>query len=529
MTFNIDITTPDGPWSLRINQGSTLIIAGANGGGKTRLAVYLEENGGNLAHRISAHRALNLNPDVPKIKKGKALAGLMYGNHDHIGNRAGFRWNSKAATYLLNDYDFLIQAMFAEQSNASLRTHKSARAGTLDRAEATKFEKLEEIWKRLLPHRTLEITGDDIQVSASAGRNYSGSEMSEGERAIFYLIGQVLVAADNSLLIFDEPEIHVHRSIMSKLWGELEAIRPDCAFVLITHDLDFAAARIGTKLVIRDYAPEKGWVVENVPDDTGFSEEITTLRLGSRKPILFVEGAATSLDRVIYRACYPEWTVIHREACEQVIHAVVTMRANQNLTRVTCCGIVDADDHDATYLSGLGIGVLPVSEIENLLLVPDIGRAILEKEGYVGAELEQRLERLKQEVFAKAQEQGAIERVVARHCRRRIDRILKKVDLSISASVADIAAEYARQTAALDVAAIGAEAEARIRQAIADDNLPAFLRFYDDKAFLAIAAKHLKSTNLREFTAWLSRVLRNDSIPALTSAIRGHIPPVMAR
>src|SRR5664279_4675756 len=100
--------------------------------------------------------------------------------------------------------------------------------------------------------------------------------MSAGERAIFYMIGQALVAAEGSVLIVDEPELHVHRSIMSKLWDELEGARPDCAFVFITHDLEFAAGRVAQKFVIRDYLPLPQWTVEAVPANTGFSEELTT-------------------------------------------------------------------------------------------------------------------------------------------------------------------------------------------------------------------------------------------------------------
>jgi ABC-type glutathione transport system ATPase component len=66
--------------------------------------------------------------------------------------------------------------------------------------------------------------------------------MSDGERAAFYLIGQTLMAPENSLIIFDEPELHIHRSIMSTLWDELEALRTDCAFVVISHDLEFIAS-----------------------------------------------------------------------------------------------------------------------------------------------------------------------------------------------------------------------------------------------------------------------------------------------
>ncbi len=178
--------------------------------------------------------------------------------------------------------------------------------------------------------------------------------MNDGERAIFYMVGQTLVAAENSLLIFDEPELHVHRSIMGRLWDELEACRQDCAFVFITHDLEFAASRVAKKFVLRDYDPAPRWTIEAVPENTGFDEELTTLILGSRRPILFVEGDQTSLDVAIYRCCFAKWTVIPRGSCEAVIHSVATMRHNHALTRVTCSGIVDADDYGPDDVTRLG-------------------------------------------------------------------------------------------------------------------------------------------------------------------------------
>ena len=244
-----------------------------------------------------------------------------------------------------NDFDFLVQALFAEQSNVALRTHNAAHAGNLTDLELTHFQKLIEIWKRVLPHRDLRVTGDDINAVAEGQQPYSASEMSDGERAVFYMLGQALVAEPNSVLIFDEPELHVHRAILSRLWDEIEAARPDCAFLVITHDLDFAASRAGQKFVIQSYQTPAQWKIERVPENTGFSEEITTLILGSRKPILFVEGTGSSLDLAIYRACYPDWTELPRGACENVIHAVATMRNNVSLTRITCSGIVDADDY----------------------------------------------------------------------------------------------------------------------------------------------------------------------------------------
>jgi len=260
-----------------------MIFVGANGCGKTRLAVHIEDILSDRGHRISAHRALNLNPRVAKIGEREALFGLRTGNpavNAHISHKASSRWQQKAAVSLLNDFDFLIQALFADQGNMALATHNRNRAGDHTLAEPTKFEKLAGIWERLLPHRKLVISGDDIRVSAAdSAAPYPASEMSDGERAIFYMIGQALAAAADSVIIIDEPELHVHRSIMSKLWDELEAARQDCAFVFITHDLEFAASRVAQKFVIRSFDLAPSWTLEEVPADTGFSEELTTLIL----------------------------------------------------------------------------------------------------------------------------------------------------------------------------------------------------------------------------------------------------------
>lgn len=381
---------------FRVDTGTSLLFVGANGGGKTRLAVLIEETLGEMSHRISAHRGLNLDPSVAKVSEELALRALRTGNDEprpRILNRAMMRWRGKQATFLLDDYHFLVQALFAEQMNTSLATHKNARKGTAQPVQATKFEKLSEIWDRILPHRRLDITGDDIKVITPSGTSYPAAEMSDGERAIFYLIGQTLTASENSLIIFDEPELHIHRSIMSRLWDELEAARADCAMVLISHDLEFAASREGKKYLLRDYEPSKGWTIEAVPEDTGFPEEIATLILGSRRPILFVEGAGDSLDRSIYRACYPDWTIISRGSCEEVIHSVVTMRANAAFTNVRCSGIVDADAYDPSevaFLETKDIAVLPVSEIENLFLLPQVIESITRTEGYDGDPLKRR-------------------------------------------------------------------------------------------------------------------------------------------
>jgi ABC-type branched-subunit amino acid transport system ATPase component len=536
MAFEISIPTFNGEKRIQVEQGSSVVFVGANGTGKTRLATHIENLLNLNAHRISAHRALVLNPSVAKISEKQALLGLRTGFMEPnagIQHRINKRWKGKAATALLNDFDFLIQALFAEQSNKSLETHKKVRSGDYSPVDPTKFECLVEIWERLLPHRKLHISGDDIQVSISGEEEcYPGSELSDGERAVFYMLGQALVATENSLMIFDEPELHVHRSIMAKLWDEIESIRPDCTLVLITHDLDFAASRVAQKYVVRDYRSTPAWNIEDMPQDSSFDEELVTLILGSRKPILFVEGTRSSLDMAIYRCCFPDWTVIPKGSCEDVIHSVVTMRRNESLTRITCSGIIDADDHneeDIQHLSNLGIATLPVSEIENIILLPTISRVIAETEAYEGEDLEQRLESLAEAIFSTLQSDGAIDTVITRYCKRRIDRLLKKIDLSEASTVDTLLDKYLQETASLNISGIAESASHSIQLAIDNRDLSKLLIYYDNKReLMSLAATHLKRCRLSDFESWLVRVLQNNKFPSLIEAIRDNLPNIRA-
>ncbi|MCP1169376.1 AAA family ATPase [Limimaricola litoreus] len=543
MTFNFTIPTPGEALAVEFDPGETVIFVGANGGGKTRLTVHIENSLGESAHRVSAHRALSMNPEVQKISERQALSGLRYGypgdasRNAGLNHRNGNRWGNKHATHLLNDFDYLIQALFADQSNTSLKAyhrHKPGADHSEDNFEITKFDKLLEIWNRLLPHRQLHISGDNIRVSAGGvGETYPASEMSDGERAIFYMIGQALVAAEGTVLIVDEPELHVHRSIMAKLWDEIEATRRDCGFIYITHDLDFAAARSAKKYVIRDFSPQPHWVIEEIPENTGFPEELVTLILGSRRPILFVEGTHDSLDYAIYRACYPEWTVVPKSSCSEVIHSVVSMRANASLTRVTCSGIVDGDDYsdeDVAYFEGLGIKIIPVSEIENLIALPVVCSAIAGSDGFTGADLQKKLNDVANGIFGLLDSDEKIDKVVARHCQRRIDRMLKQIDLSGSTSSEELIRDYNTRTANLDISGIVETRTREIKAALEQKDLAALLRYYDNKRGIAATlASALKGTRRENFESWVIRVLAANSSSGIANAVKSVLPVIEPR
>lgn len=532
--FVFKLNTPEGEKTFILHLGNTMLFVGANGCGKTRLAVEIENQLGLCAQRISAHRALNLNPSVTQIREEKARNKLKTGHPEetNINHRLGHRYHGKAATCLLNDFEQLIQTLYAEQANTKNSAYDEAKIndGYFDFKNEPLLDTLKIIWERLLPHRKLVITADDIKVAQfdeiSSTDSYSASEMSDGERAIFYLIGHVLCADKDSVIIIDEPELHIHKSIMLTLWDELEAIRPDCSFIFISHDLDFIASRIGQKFVITKYNHTNKWSIEDIPEATGFSEETITSIMGSRKPILFVEGSENSLDTAVYRACYPQYAVMPTGSCQEVIHAVTTFRSNASLTRITCSGIVDADARSSDQidnLAKLGIGVLPVSEIENIFLLPEVARAIGQHESLIEPELTQKINAMNDSIIAHINKEKNLEQTVVNYCRRQIDQELKRIDLKSGDTIDKITSLYAEATKSLNIEVLAQNHRERIEKYINDRNIPGLLSIYDNKGLLAEICT-IKNSKLDNFKAWIIRVLRNKNQTIILNEIKEKLP-----
>ena len=524
---------------LTLEAGKTTIIIGANGSGKTRLAVFLEEQLKEKAHRIAAHRALSLNPNVDKISETKARQYLTYGDSGDsvsISNRKYYRWKNNAPTSLLNDFDRLLQYLFAQQNNLAVENNQKLNRREKITNSKTKLDILQEVWERLLPLKKLHITADDIRVSSTSieSADYSASEMSDGERAVFYILGQVLSANEGSILIFDEPELHIHKSIISNLWDEIEKLRPDCSFLMITHDIEFAATRVAKKYVIRNYYSDPAWDISEIPDSE-FDEQTITLILGSRKPILFVEGDKTSLDMETYRLCYPEWTVIPKGSCKDVIQAVSSLRKlneDMPILNIKCAGIIDRDTRDSSQiqeLEGQGIKVLRYSEIENIFSLSSITKKVLEIYGFTGDKLINKKEQFKVELLNHIKNElsdNKLEKFVVKRIHRRIDTYLKNIDLSNAQNSYEMKHKLISEVSALADSKINewiSEMKNKIQKCIDNQDIDELLCVYENKGLLAKTASILLCTSKSNFKDWLMLQMRVPN-SSLLQSIKAVLP-----
>ena len=533
----VSVVTPSGSIAISIRSGSSVVFIGANGAGKTRLGVYLERHfadGAVETHRIAAHRSLMLNPNVVPPNLEVAENRLRFGRDDNRrrGKEAS-RWGQKPETILLNDFDHVLAALYAENTDVSVafRAQAVANPGSPPDPPEAKIDKLKAIWERVLPHRELVVLGGNIKTRTVDGTEYSASDMSDGERVIFYLIAQALLAKLDTLLIFDEPELHINKSILAKLWDEIEAARADCAFLYITHDVEFAGSRhAATKYALRSYrkTPDEAWDIELVPENADIPDDVVATIIGSRRPVLFVEGDGGSLDSSLYRRVYNDFTVIPVGSCEQVIHTVSSFAARPELHRVGCAGLVDRDGRsnaEAAYLEAKGVYCLPVSEVENLLLLPGVFVAVAKALHFSDEDAQSRLNALRAFVLTQANQQ--IDAICIRYTKRQIDAAMKRIGLS-SHDPATLDTEFKAAVAGIDAPKIFGEAKSALSTAIAAQNYEKVLSYYDNKGLLAESARQLgyQQKALEEF---IGRALRSDENTDLHTALAAVLPKVSPR
>ena len=362
----------------------SMIIIGANGSGKSRLGVWIELNSLDKTHRISAQRSLIFNKYI-ELKSYKQSQNLLTFGAETPRESHDLRWNTgwnggelDYTTSMLNDYEYVLSTLIAIQTKQQDKfikdcKQKESQGEKHDEVPEMILDKLKRIWNTIFSHRTIDIKDGKV-IATLKDFEYEGRAMSDGERVTLYLIAQCLCVPEDKIIIIDEPEIHLHRSIMDKLWTSIEAERKDCFFIYITHDTQFAATHKNSeKLWIKNY-DGTNWNFEEIKD-SNLPEQLLLDILGNRKPVLFVEGTSDSYDTKLYSEIYKDYYVIPCGSCSSVIAQTKSMNANEQLHHLKCYGIIDRDyrtDYEIEVYKRDNIFALEVAEVENLFLTEEL-------------------------------------------------------------------------------------------------------------------------------------------------------------
>lgn len=217
------------------------------------------------------------------------------------------------------------------------------------------------------------------------GAPYNVAELSDGERNAFLIAADVLTAKPGTLIIIDEPDRHLHRSIVSPLLTLLFQRRRDCAFVISTHELMMPVDNpTAATLLIRscEYAGSvaKSWVADLLPADSPFDETMKVDILGGRQKMIFIEGKAQSLDAPLYSLLFPQTSIMPKSSCRDVGYAVRGLRDAETNHWLKAWGIVDNDrrgEEKIKKLREFGIFALPHFSVEALYYHPEIIRRVV--------------------------------------------------------------------------------------------------------------------------------------------------------
>lgn len=323
------------------------------------------------SYRICAQRNLMLNEHAMNVKDFTVAENeLLYSSSSRI-NDTSQKWGNRATNGIQSDFEKLITLLISEEAEKGALYRQS----NSSEKPATKIDVLINIWRELMPHRSIAINGLKVHAE-NKGQKYSLIELSDGERAIIYIIGQCLAAPERSLIILDEPDVHLHSSILISLFDSIQSHRMDCAFLYITHNIEFAQSRLTNhKYVISAYEHLDKWNIEKIEVEDDIPEDVTTKILGSRKEILFVEGGAKSWDLNLYQKIYKNFTVMPRGSCDDVRKITTGIAAGSRFTRVKAYGLCDKDsfnEHEIAEFQKKNIYFLPVAQIENLFFIPEV-------------------------------------------------------------------------------------------------------------------------------------------------------------
>ena len=487
--FNIDFFNKIGYFD------SNVVAIGANGSGKTTLSnkfkTYLQNNG----VVISAQRIL-LVPNFDAIANPAKTATELkeYQLRDKT-NKSDGEYN-----YLKNEFGIVLKNLLADNISAgnSYRNNaiKSVSSGkTIANPELTNLDIAFQIWNSLIEHRTISCDdGINITAKSTDGRSYPAIQMSDGEKVMLYLIAQVLQAPKQGFIVVDEPEMYLHKTILKKLWDLLEAKRPDCIFIYLTHDLDFATSRTTAKKIwIKSFRHPDKWEIEDILTDE-IPETLMFELLGSRKNILFCEGIKGSIDERIYSILFPQLTIVPVGSCFDVINHTKAFNKLKNVNTKSF-GLIDADHHNTTRLDKLiseDIYSFKVAEVENLFLDTKFLK-ILAKQLLVD---EANVEIIKTDVIKELEKLKEIQ--ASNYVSSKVNYYFTDSDLTKGNDLAQLESNYQAFLGKVTINDWYTQRILELNQMISAADYEKVLVSFNNKGIKSIAGKHLKISDFTD-------------------------------
>jgi ABC-type lipoprotein export system ATPase subunit len=478
---------------------NNIVAIGANGSGKSTLSAKLKEYLPKSAMTISAQKLLI----IPVFKNITNPNDTIKDLHESQSYEKSTRFllesdrsSSSETIAITNEFKILLNNLLSEHNTLSNMYVQAVRNGQVCDVPVSRLINTIEIWNSLIEHRVLECSdGININLKALDSENiYPAYQMSDGEKVVLYYIAHVLQAPKDGFIIVDEPEIYLHKTLLSKLWDILETEREDCIFVYLTHDLEFATSRNTAKKVwIKSFNHPDKWEIENIPSNE-LPEALLLKLLGSRKRILFCESESGKIDEKIYNLLLPNFTITPVKTCFDVINYTKAFNEIPNRT-AEAFGLIDSDHHDPDRLLSLqaqNVFSLNVSEVENLLFdegfLSDFSRQMMCDGDVVST--------IKSEVIAKLSNTKELQ--VANYISAKINYYFKSSHVSKGNTREDVKKHYSRFTDNISIDDWHDTRETELQGIIDSKDYDRALCVINDKGLKTIANRNFNIGNFQE-------------------------------
>lgn len=487
---------------LRFAKKNTVLV-GANGCGKTSLANLLKST---LDIRdgivIPAQKLLIL----PKFSNTPNLVSAMthfeqYQN-DILTDKVTF--DAKQ----MDDFEYTLSKKYGSEMVKILGVLLGERQVMINRGAAkvkegknivfsdirSTLDDVMAIWNRLIEHRKLDCDENNLLKISYEDTLYDAHEMSDGERVIIYHTGRVLLAPEKSLVIVDEPEIHLHKTIANKLWDALESRRKDCTFIYFTHDLDFASSRIAQKGWIKDFKYPNSWHIELMEENI-IPEELQLKLVGSRKQILFCEGdTQNSIDKFVFEILFPNYTIQPVESCKTVIAYTRAFNKLKNAP-IKAYGLIDRDFRTEEQLKKLekeSIYSYCVAEIENLFLIEDFIIAFAQ---YKHESID--INDLKNRVIQTANDD--MESQLAAYVTNAINYTFTESHIKRADTKEEVSTNFKNFISGIDIEKLYTEQKHKIEEIISNRNYKELIKITNHKGLITLVAQTFRYTKRKDY------------------------------
>lgn len=490
---------------------NNIVIVGANGSGKTFLTKKFKEIITSKTGIVLPAQKILIIPSfkgvLNPITTKENIDILHKKDRDSRTTYNPSKENSVPYDYMNSsgtEFKILLENLLSENNELVHRMRASGKLGDLvDYNEKSKLDQVFEIWNFLIEHRTIKCdNGINIMLESSDNNidPYDIYQMSDGEKVVLYNIAHVIQAPQDGIIIVDEPEMFLHKTIINKLWDKLEQERPDCLFIYLTHDLDFASSRASSsKSWIKSFEYNKirknhKWELISI-EDNEIPEDLLMLILGSRKKILFCEGdESRSIDKKVFEILFPNLTITPVKGCKKVIEYTKAYNDLPDRNH-EAIGIIDKDFRDQTQLDRLKtnkIHSFQVAEIENLFLDRTFLNLFAEKYDHSRTLIQDIEQKTIKELSDKKEMQ------VSNYVSSKINYYFSESHVSKGNDLLDIKKQYEEFTKEVDIDEWHRERTEFIDNIISNKNYDEAIKVFNDKGLVKFVNECFSMRNYRD-------------------------------